>query len=602
MITGDSRRWHRRVALSGWLVLVLLAGLLGRAPVAAQGNTGPFTIAVDTAELHDSLALAGFPDPLVPVNGAYLVAWVNVTNTGAATTQYDYCPPEEACITPLWFEAVDDSGAAFPVDETARASFESTQPPEAVFPFGGEIPPGETVRIVLVFDVPAAATTWTLRSTGDATTSFSLPVPIAQPTVTPEQNVTEAGMNQVVAAGDIDLIVARAELRPSLDLPSQPAPFTPQGAYLIIYLTVTNRGSSDAQYDICPPGGQTCLSQLWFQVSDEQYRSFPVEPIAWGAFSLRPELLPFGSTLTPGTAQPIALVFDVPAGVDKWWLDSTDDASQPFSIRLQLSPAPGLIQVVQQSGGTEAAGSTAAIELILDTSGSMLQPLENQRRIDIARDVLDELISDTIPPGTPLALRVFGDTPESCETILLAPLQPLDPAAMSGQIAGLQAIDGVNTPIGASLEQVANDLQGATGTKIVVLVTDGEETCGGDPEAALRDIAAQGIDVRVNIVGFAVADEALKAQFREWAHLGNGQYFDAAGAADLGAAIASAVQPPYRVLDADGKEIARGLVDGAPVEVPAGVYRVEVQSAQPITIDNVDVGSGARVVVPLDQR
>ena len=223
---------------------------------------------------------------------------------------------------------------------------------------------------------------------------------------------------------------------------------------------------------------------------------------------------------------------------------------------------------------------------------------------DVVLDELRAAVTRPLPslPGTPLALRVFGDTPESCETILLAPLQPLDPAAMSGQIAGLQAIDGVNTPIGASLEQVANELQGATGTKIVVLVTDGEETCGGDPEAALRDIAAQGIDVRVNIVGFAVADEALKAQFREWAHLGNGQYFDAAGAADLGAAIASAVQPPYRVLDADGKEIARGLVDGAPVEVPAGVYRVEVQSAQPITIDNVDVGSGARVVVPLDQR
>lgn len=254
--------------------------------------------------------------------------------------------------------------------------------------------------------------------------------------------------------------------------------------------------------------------------------------------------------------------------------------------------------MVREGTEGEATGGSAAIDLILDTSGSMLQPLEGQRRIDIARDVLGQLVSETIPPGTPLALRVFGDTPESCETNLIAPLQPLDPGSMSGLISGLQAIDGVNTPIAASLAQVANDLHGAEGTRIVVLVTDGEETCGGDPVAALRDIAAQGIDARVNIVGFAVENEALKAQFREWAHLGNGQYFDAAGAADLGQAIAAAVQPPYRVHDAAGNEIARGLVDGAPVEVPSGTYRVEVQAAQTVIIDNVEVGSGVRAVVP----
>lgn len=596
--------WSRRAILGRALVLPLplLASVAATRPALAQ--QGALTFAIDTAEVQDTLVLDGFPDPLVPTNGAYLTVWVTVANTGPATVEYDYCPPGVTCVNPTWFEAVEASGAAYPVDETARSAVELAQAADTIFPFGGEIAPGATARIVLVFDVPDAASAWTLRSTDQASVPFALPVTLAQPTVTAEQSVTEAGMNQVVAVGDVDLVVTRAELRQTIDLPSQPQPFTPpgNGQYLVVYLTITNRGSGDAQYDICPPGGQTCLNQLWFQVSDEQYREFPVEPIAWGAFSLQPQFLPFGSTLAPGTPQPIALVFDVPAGIDKWWLDSSDDAPQPFSIRLQLSPAPGAIQVVHSASGSEATGASAAIELILDTSGSMLQPLENQRRIDIAREVLGNLVRETIPPGTPLALRVFGDTPESCDTILLAPLQPLDPAAMASQIAGLQAIDGVNTPLGAALEQVASDLAGAAGTKIVVLVTDGEETCGGDPAAALHAIQGQGIDVRVNIVGFAVADEALKAQFREWAHLGNGQYFDAAGAADLGAAIAAAVQPPYRVIDAAGNEVARGLVDGAPVDAPAGTYRIEVQSSPPIRVDNVEVGSGARAIVSLDQR
>jgi hypothetical protein len=173
---------------------------------------------------------------------------------------------------------------------------------------------------------------------------------------------------------------------------------------------------------------------------------------------------------------------------------------------------------------------------------------------------------------------------------------------MAGLIDGLDAIDGVKTPIGASLQAVAGDVQGVTGPKIVVLVTDGEETCGGDPTTAIRDLAAQGIDARVNIVGFAVDDEALKTQFREWAHLGNGQYFDAAGAAELGRSIAAAVQPQFRILNAAGDEVASGLVDGDPVEVPPGTYSVEVLAAQTDVLDNVVVTSGSRAKVPWGGR
>jgi hypothetical protein len=603
MDAGPCNAWARRAVLVGSLAMSLLAGLFNQASARAQNVAAPagdFSVAVGSAELRETIDLDAFPDPFVPANGAYLIVWVNVANTGATTAEYDYCPPEIACVTPLWFEVVDKSGAAFPVDETVRAAFESSQPAGEIFPFGGDIPAGGTPRIVLVFDVPADAASWTLHGTDQAMVPFPLPISISQPAVVPEETPAEAGMNQVVSVGEIDLLSTRAEVRAAIDLPSFPQPFTPQGEYVVVYLTVTNRGNGDAEYDICPPGGPTCLSQLWFQLTDEAYRAYPVETIAWSAFSLKPEFLPFGSALPSGSAQPIALVFDVPAGVEKWWLDSTSDAPHPFSIQLQLSAAPGSIQVVRAATGAEAAGGSAAVELILDTSGSMLESLEGQRRIDVARDVLGQLVTETIPPGTPLALRVFGDTPDSCDTNLAAPLQPLDPSSMTGLIAGLQAIDGVKTPIGASLDRVAGDLQGAPGMKIVVLVTDGEETCGGDPAAALRAIAAQGINARVNIVGFAVEDDALKAQFRERAHLGNGQYFDATGAADLGQAIAAAVQPPFRILDAAGNEVGSGLVDGDPVEVPAGAYRVEVQAAEPITIDTVEVGSGARAVVPWD--
>jgi hypothetical protein len=122
-----------------------------------------------------------------------------------------------------------------------------------------------------------------------------------------------------------------------------------------------------------------------------------------------------------------------------------------------------------------------------------------------------------------------------------------------------------------------------------VLVTDGEETCGGDPQVEIEALAAQGVDIRVNIVGFAVDDAALKDTFRAWAATGHGRYFDAADEADLEAAVEAAVSMPFRVLDAAGAVVASGTVGAAAVPVPAGSYRVEVGDSDPSTFENVVV-------------
>jgi hypothetical protein len=243
-------------------------------------------------------------------------------------------------------------------------------------------------------------------------------------------------------------------------------------------------------------------------------------------------------------------------------------------------------------GAPVTAASGVAVELVLDTSGSMLQPLAGSSRADVAKQALVDLVTTTLPSGMPVALRVFGAQPESCETTLAVPLQPLDPAAMTAAIRDLPIVNLVRTPIGASLAQVAADLAGVPGPKIVVLVTDGEETCGGDPAAAIQGLVAQGIDVHVNIVGFALEDDALKAQFEEWARLGNGRYIDAADAGELGGAIAAAVQAPFRVLDASGTVIATGVVGGDPVAVPAGTYSVEVLSDPVRRFEGVVVTDG----------
>jgi hypothetical protein len=237
------------------------------------------------------------------------------------------------------------------------------------------------------------------------------------------------------------------------------------------------------------------------------------------------------------------------------------------------------------------------VDLILDNSGSMLQTLGDQRRI--AKQVLTDFVTETLPSGIPLALRVFGDEPDSCETDLAIDLAPLDRDAAVERIAAIESVDGVKTPIGAALEQVAADLSGVEGPKIVVLVTDGQETCGGNPQRAIRQLVNQGIDVRVNIFGFAVDDEGLKEQFAEWARIGGGRFFDAVGADDLGDAIAAALQPPFEVRDAAGAVIGSGVVDGDAVRVPPGAYTVEVRSDPPRDFQAVVVGNAEELVLSL---
>ena len=274
---------------------------------------------------------------------------------------------------------------------------------------------------------------------------------------------------------------------------------------------------------------------------------------------------------------------------------------------------PGFLEVRSTSAGPQgvlpAAGG--AVEVILDASGSMLQRQGGKRRIDIAKQVLTELIRETIPAGTPFALRVFGHREvDSCRTDLELPLQPLNAGEAAGLIGKIQAKNKAKTPIARSLELVGRDLQAARGQRVVVLVTDGEETCDGDPADAIGMLKEAGVDIRVNIVGFAIADVELKQKFRYWSSLGEGDYFDAGGSEDLSRALSRAVQAPFDVYDAGGERVASGRLGGERVAsgrlggerlaLPPGTYRVSTRSRPPLERAGVVVESEQQTNVVLE--
>ncbi len=245
---------------------------------------------------------------------------------------------------------------------------------------------------------------------------------------------------------------------------------------------------------------------------------------------------------------------------------------------------PGFVTVTVAQG--MAAGN--AVEIILDASGSMLQRIGAQRRFDIAKQTLTRLTTSRIPAGTPFALRVFGREVDSCQTDLDLPLKPLDPAAVAAHIGKLEVKNNAKTPIGASLDKVADDLRTVRGERLVILLTDGEETCGGDPAAAIEKLKKSGVGLRVNIVGFAIDDARLAATFRHWADAGGGLFFDARDAAGLDKALSQSIQPAVELVDAQGKVVAQGLAGDAPLKAMPGSYTVRLKGL---------AGKGQAVVV-----
>lgn len=124
---------------------------------------------------------------------------------------------------------------------------------------------------------------------------------------------------------------------------------------------------------------------------------------------------------------------------------------------------------------------------------------------------------------------------------------------------------------------------------MVILLTDGEETCDGDPEAAIRELSRSGFETRVNIIGFAIDELMLKEKFQQWARLGNGKYFDASNAKELEQSVLEAIEVPFEVIDGEQKIVASGVVNGDPISVLPGSYTVRVLSNPESSFENVKI-------------
>lgn len=156
--------------------------------------------------------------------------------------------------------------------------------------------------------------------------------------------------------------------------------------------------------------------------------------------------------------------------------------------------------------GVAASGCAADAMLVFDGSASMAEvgfDPTAPTRIDDARDAMRRAMPQ-IAPIRRVGLLVYGPGPEgSCDGINLhfAPV----PDAAGPVVAAIDAVDPNGlTPLTASVRAAAEVLDYRNRPGIVVLVTDGNETCGGRPCATGKELAIAARDLTIHVIGFRV--------------------------------------------------------------------------------------------------
>jgi len=274
--------------------------------------------------------------------------------------------------------------------------------------------------------------------------------------------------------------------------------------------------------------------------------------------------------------------------------------------------AIGAMGPVQEVGLGEAFGSlelqpigelaisfqhpSSAFLIVLDTSSSMSESIDGSTKIDVAKDVLVDLLGN-LPDGSQVGMRTFGGCGKSP---LIAPIGVLDRDWLQGEILKLEPRGA--TPIAFALEQVRKDLAGIGGSQLILLVSDGMETCDGDPVAAARGLIRAGYDLRIHVVGFDVRENLpARDQLLEIARSTGGLYFDAESSEELRQALSIVAPFSYTVYDGEGNEVFAGRIGEAGPDLPTGVYTVVIDTTPPTTLSGVLVEERQTTRITVEQ-
>jgi serine/threonine protein kinase len=192
------------------------------------------------------------------------------------------------------------------------------------------------------------------------------------------------------------------------------------------------------------------------------------------------------------------------------------------------TPLPPDAPILQPTQGV----SNIYIEYILDASGSMSELLADgtPKHKAACEYLIEHMLA--FPPETHIGLRAYGHRvpwqrqQESCQDIeLIAPIEVSQMETIAEWLADFEA-QGM-APLSAAVEMALEDFATDDPDRLnaIVVITTGQDNCGGDLCALAKAAKARGINLVFHIVGKPV-DDATRAQLSCVADRGGGVYYD----------------------------------------------------------------------------
>jgi len=161
---------------------------------------------------------------------------------------------------------------------------------------------------------------------------------------------------------------------------------------------------------------------------------------------------------------------------------------------------------------------------ILDGSGSMTErDASGKIKIVAAKDMLKDISSQLDSNKTNVGLISFNDGCHSTKLLIEPSNNNLDYVVdVSSHIS-----PSGKTPLAASIRKAGEVLKHINKKVNIIIISDGVETCNGDPVAEARRLKSKyGIDAHIYVIGYSV-DSRTRRQLERLAQAGGGEYYSA---------------------------------------------------------------------------
>ncbi|WP_315092769.1 VWA domain-containing protein [uncultured Cellulomonas sp.] len=245
--------------------------------------------------------------------------------------------------------------------------------------------------------------------------------------------------------------------------------------------------------------------------------------------------------------------------------------------------------------GTSSSLVGDPLLVVVDLSGSMNETAsggaDGVSKLDAAKTALRTVVHQQ-PPGSQIGLWTYPSGGD-CGAGGYVPAGKIgaatDTAALEAQINALQA-DG-NTPTASALAAaVASVKAQGINSANVLLVSDGESNCEGDPCAAAKSIVEQGFHVTVQAMGFDIS-AAGRTELSCIANATGGTYYDVADGTQLNKLMGDIAIGRLRADVTASSPVVGGVVG----RVGVTVTNPSAQTATDVTValSFVDRGEGS---------